>query len=206
MSGSGGDPLHDGDEDTAYEVSDADDAEVERGAGAAHLDGHLVVEELLQADDGEDVAESGEDVLRGEPPDRHGEGGLGGVEEAVLRRDAEAPGFEQPGDHHREGGEEEPGADSLEHGDAGGEAGEVPGGGDEEAVVEGDGDEDCGAGNDLERRRREVEGGDGAVQGGALLGEESAVLGYDGGEGEAAQPYGDETEEELHLLHLAHAA
>lgn len=150
MSGSGGDSLDDGDEDAAEEVSDADDAEVQGGAGAAHLDGHLVVEELLEADDGEDVAEAGEDVLRRQPPDRHRESGGRRIEEAVRRRDAEALGLERAGDGHGDGGEDEAGADPLEHGDAGGDAGEAPGGRDEKAVVERDGDEDCGAGDDLE--------------------------------------------------------
>ena len=47
--------VNDGDEEAAEEVADAEDAQEEREAEAPHGVGHLVVEELLQADHGEHV-------------------------------------------------------------------------------------------------------------------------------------------------------
>ncbi|RAL53812.1 hypothetical protein DM860_004283 [Cuscuta australis] len=206
VPGSGAYPLHRRYQSAAHKAPHADHADVQRRADAPHLRRHLVVEQLLQADHGEDVGEADHHVLRRQPPDLHREGGFGGIQPPVLRRDADPPGLHQPSDGHPGGADEEADADPLEDGDAGGEAGEFPGGGEEDPVVDGDGEEDGEGGDDLEGGGREVEGGEGSGESGALLGEVGAELGNAGGEGEAAQPDGEEAEEELHLLHLCHGA
>lgn len=115
--------------------------------------------------------------------------------------------FHQRGRNHGEGGGEEAGADSLERGDAGVLACDPAGDGDEESFVERDDEDENEVRDGLEGCWRDLEGGgETSVHGGSLLDGEGLELSKNCVEDDGAGEYGDDGDEDLHLLHLRYSA
>lgn len=61
-----------GDKEGAEEASETEDASVQSYPQCSHVHRHFGIEELLHPDDGEDVGDSQENVLRKQPEYAHG--------------------------------------------------------------------------------------------------------------------------------------
>ena len=162
------------DQESTDEAADAEDAHVESQPQAPQCIRDLVVEELLQANHGEDICNPEKNILRHQPPQAHRNPSVGMIHQTELSSSFEPLHLHQRCYHHGDERESHPGANPLQHGDAGRKPGELPSHGDEDAIVDRDGDDDGDADKTLQRRRRHLKlGADPPVQCTALLGEQS---------------------------------